>query len=287
MGEIDITQKMLVDYEDVFADICNVLMFNGEQVIYPEFLKETGRTSQYKADDGSIHQEDRDVCKYWQRGNVRISLVGLENQVNKIDYMPHRIIGYDGASYRSQILGEKPYELYPVITLVLYFGFTHWDKPLSLFDEMAVSDNIKPFVNDYKVNLFEIAFLKPEQVQMFKSDFREVADYFVQKRTNKDYNPPTRTINHVDEFLKFMAAMSGDDRFVSVKIPQEKGVVTMCDVVEGFVQQGKAEGAAEDFVKCVEGLMANNSITASEACEMMGRSLSEYEEAKKLLLVNA
>lgn len=57
----------------------------------------------------------------------------------------------------------------------------------------------------------------------------------------------------------------------------------MCDVVEGFVQKGKAE----DFVSCVEGLMANNSITASEACEMMGRKLSEYEEAKKLLLINA
>lgn len=202
-------------------------MFNGEQVIYPEFLKETGRTSQYKADDGSIHQEDRDACKYWQRGNVRISLVGLENQVNRIDYMPHRIIGYDGASYRSQILGEKPYELYPVITLVLYFGFTHWDKPLSVFDEMDVSDNIRPFVNDYKVNLFEIAFLKPEQVQMFKSDFREVADYFVQKRTNKNYRPSKRTITHVDEFLKFMAALSGGQFMKALTGVDENGKPAM------------------------------------------------------------
>lgn len=283
MGEIDITQGRLEEYADVFADICNVLMFNGEPIVLPEQLFETGRTSQYKADDGSIHQEDRDIAKYWQEGHVKISLVGLENQVNKIDYMPRRIIGYDGASYRSQLLGDKPYEKYPVITLVLYFGLTHWDKPTSLFEELTISDKIRPFVNDYKINLFEIAFLKPEQVQMFKSDFREVADYFVQKRANKEYIPSKRTLKHVDEILKFLSAMSGDDRFVSVKISREKGVVTMCDIVDGFVSQGDAR----TLVQCVEALMSSEDITASEACEKLNHSLEDYEKAKEAMFVNA
>ena len=33
MGELDITEKILESYNDVFADIVNVLLFNGEQII--------------------------------------------------------------------------------------------------------------------------------------------------------------------------------------------------------------------------------------------------------------
>ncbi len=33
MSEKDITEKILADYNDVFADIVNVLLFNGEQVV--------------------------------------------------------------------------------------------------------------------------------------------------------------------------------------------------------------------------------------------------------------
>ena len=36
MAEKDITEKILADYNDVFADIVNVLLFNGEQVISPD-----------------------------------------------------------------------------------------------------------------------------------------------------------------------------------------------------------------------------------------------------------
>lgn len=33
MGEKDITEKMLADYNDAFADIVNVLMFKGKRVL--------------------------------------------------------------------------------------------------------------------------------------------------------------------------------------------------------------------------------------------------------------
>ena len=38
MGEQDITEKILESYNDVFADIVNVLLFNGEQIIRPDEL---------------------------------------------------------------------------------------------------------------------------------------------------------------------------------------------------------------------------------------------------------
>ena len=33
MGELDITEKILESYNDVFADIVNVLLLNGQQLI--------------------------------------------------------------------------------------------------------------------------------------------------------------------------------------------------------------------------------------------------------------
>ena len=38
MGQKDITEKLLEDYNDVFADIINGLIFKGEQRILPENL---------------------------------------------------------------------------------------------------------------------------------------------------------------------------------------------------------------------------------------------------------
>ena len=39
MGEKDITEKILEDHNDVFADIINGLIFKGEQRILPESLE--------------------------------------------------------------------------------------------------------------------------------------------------------------------------------------------------------------------------------------------------------
>lgn len=66
MGEKDITEKILEDHNDVFADIINGLIFAGEQRILPESLENTAVHSQYKADDEKVHELERDVAKYWK-----------------------------------------------------------------------------------------------------------------------------------------------------------------------------------------------------------------------------
>ena len=108
-----------------------------------------------------------------------------------------------------------------------------------------------PYVNDYRINLVEVAFLDPETVAKFQSDFRIVADYFVQKRLTDDYVGSEIDITHVDETLKLLGVLAKDDRF-----PEEidamkeekkmKGKVNMCEVLDkiegrGF-EKGKQEG---------------------------------------------
>lgn len=121
MGTKDIVEKTLESYNDVFADIVNTLLFDGKQEVKENELEDQSVRSYYKADD-QVHEMERDVSKRWKYGDVNIACVGIENQTMPDKDMPFRIMGYDGASYREQLLRNKSGQRYPVITIVLYFG---------------------------------------------------------------------------------------------------------------------------------------------------------------------
>lgn len=243
MGQKDITEKILEDYNDVFADIVNVLLFRGNRIVKEESLKETKVKSQYKAEAGKLHEQERDVAKYWQDGNALVAICGLENQTVEEKYMPLRVFSYDGASYRRQLLSENDENpIVPVVSLVLHFGMKEWSSPHNLKGVIDIPKELEPYVNDYKTNIFNIAFLDDETVQMFQSDFRIVADFFVQKRKNKDYVPDEHKIKHVDEMLKLLQVLTGDDRYnVKFSEAEKKEDIKMCDVMERAVNKGKEE----------------------------------------------
>ena len=243
MGQKDITEKILEDYNDVFADIVNVLLFCGNRIVKEESLKETKVKSQYKAEAGKLHEQERDVAKYWQDGNALVAICGLENQTVEEKYMPLRVFSYDGASYRRQLLSENDENpIVPVVSLVLHFGMKEWSSPHNLKGVIDIPKELEPYVNDYKANIFNIAFLDDETVQMFQSDFRIVADFFVQKRKNKDYVPDEHKIKHVDEMLKLLQVLTGDDRYnVKFSETEKKEDIKMCDVMEKAVNKGKEE----------------------------------------------
>ena len=243
MGQKDITEKILEDYNDVFADIVNVLLFRGNRIVKEESLKETKVKSQYKAEAGKLHEQERDVAKYWQDGNALVAICGLENQTVEEKYMPLRVFSYDGASYRRQLLSENDENpIVPVVSLVLHFGMKEWSSPHNLKGVIDIPKELEPYVNDYKANIFNIAFLDDETVQMFQSDFRIVADFFVQKRKNKDYVPDEHKIKHVDEMLKLLQVLTGDDRYnVKFSEAEKKEDIKMSDVMERAVNKGKEE----------------------------------------------
>ena len=202
MGEKDITEKILEDYNDVFADIINGLLFQGEQRVLPEALENISVHSQYKADDEKMHELERDVAKYWKEKEVQLAVCGIENQSRIEKNMPFRIIGYDGAAYRSQLQQERS-KILPVVTIVLYFGTDrHWRSGKNIKSLMEIPTGLDEFVSDYQIKVFEVAWLSEEQISYFQSDFRIVANFFVNKRKNKNYIPDDPTeIQHVDEVL--------------------------------------------------------------------------------------
>ena len=251
MGEKDIAQKILEAHNDVFSDIVNVLLFNGKEVLSAQELEDQSPNSFYKA-DGKLRGLERDVAKRWKMGNIRLACVGLENQTSADSDMPLRVMGYDGAEYRSQLLGDKETKSrYPVVTLVLYYGYKdHWNQPTSLKERLDIPAEFDPYINDYKLNLFEIAFLRREQVELFRSDFRIVADYFVQMRENGDYVPDPRQLQHVQETLHLLSVMTQDNRFEEAyHNAAEGGPQNMCEWLDRVENKGRIEGRAEGELK--------------------------------------
>ena len=242
MGGKDITEKVLEDHNDVFADIINGLLFAGEQRVLPEALENTGIHSQYKAEDEKVHELERDVAKYWKEREVQLAICGIENQSTIEKNMPFRIIGYDGAAYRSQLQQNRK-KILPVVTIVLYFGTDrHWRSGKNIKSLLEIPAGLDEYVSDYQIKVFEVAWLSEEQISHFRSDFRIVANFFVNKRKNKDYIPDDPTeIRHVDEVLKLLQVMTGDERYKQI-FQKKKGVRSMCDVAERLEKRGIEKG---------------------------------------------
>ena len=280
----DITEKMLEKYNDVFADILNVLLFAGGDVVDESALTDALPMSMLKI-DGRVRTQERDIAKYWRKNKINVALFGLENQTVPNKLMPLRVFGYDGAEYVKQSRKENSDRAkYPVITLVLYLGYEkRWNYPKRLFDVLDIDKDIRPYVNDFKINLFEIAYLEREKVDLFKSDFRILADYLYQMRKNRDYIADKTNIGHVEELLTLMSAMTGDNRFEeTINDFKGKEKVNMCEVLDRVeargIEKGRLEGRQEGTINTLISLVKDGILSLDEAAIRADMSAKDFKK---------
>lgn len=315
MAEKDFREKRFEDFDDVFADIINVLLFHGEKRVREDELESGITRSGYKVEDRFAEQE-RDVKKYWRRGQIHLAVYGLENQTGEDPDYIFRDFGYDGAEYRDQVrrrneirrknakllqnaqdqspAAEPIPDFYPVITLVLYFGDTRWKSSLSLKDHLKIPEGLEDYVADYRANLFEIAFLPDEQVQRFQSDFRYVAEYFVATRKRKEGLEPTFSVTlehmkHVEEFIELMNAITNSNRFSTIpNVIQERGEGTMLTILFDEAEArgisiGETKGVEQEKLSNIRRAMKKQHLTEDGAMDYM--DIAEEDRPKYKLLL--
>ncbi|MCD7842114.1 MAG: hypothetical protein LUG56_06550, partial [Lachnospiraceae bacterium] len=110
--------------------------------------------------------------------------------------------------------------------------------------------------------------------------FRIVADYFVQMRKNHDYVPSTEVMNHVEEVLNLMAAVSGDRRF---EIAQNEAAERKVSKMEDWLTRRLNKASAETLVNAVESLINKQGLSLADACDTLDYTVEKYLSAKKLL----
>lgn len=255
MGQKDLREKVLEDYEDVFSDIFNGLLFEDD-VIKQQFLKPSSTESIYKSEDGVYREQRRDVLKeYMSECLLEIGSLGIENQSSIDDYISIRIMGYDYTKYRSQI-DREIYPILPVITIVLNFSDKPWNGTQSLFSIMNIPEEFKSYVQDYKVRVFDIAFLEDNIIERFTSDFKIVAKFFKNKRLEVKNLFGNDKICHIQEFLDLLAVFTNDNRYKDikqelVKIEKEGMGVTMCNVAQALEDKGIEKGKLIQLIELV------------------------------------
>ena len=259
MPEKDAAEKYLEGFNDVFADIINGVVFKGKQVVKATALTDATTSAMYKA-EGTIHEEDRDVAKFWNESFFKVTCFGFENQSAVNPDEPLVVIGYDGAAYKNQVDTDKTVndegkrQRYPVISIVLYFGDEPWNTNKTLRERLTfpdwteypegTEDDYMEFFNDYKVNLVEITKMTDEEIMTrFHGDFRVVAYHF-KHWTEPGYKALDQDLVHVDAVLKMIAVMSGDDAYEKV-IVRGRRPRKLNEYVKKMRQSQRIMGAVE------------------------------------------
>lgn len=247
MGKKDLAEKKLEDYNDVFADIFNTLLF-GEKELDLKGLKTGPTASIYKASGEEMKEQFRDTLKEYQDSErYVIAAYGIENQSGYDAFMPVRVMGYDYGSYRQQMT-EKRLPLYPAVTIVLNFSETRWSQNKSIHEMLQVSEKQMRYIQDYRINVFDIAYLDDETIEKFQSDFKLVARFFKDRRLKIDsFEKNEMIVNHAEAFVELLSVFTGDRTYKeiipNIRREKEEGKdVKMCWVVESYINRGIEQG---------------------------------------------
>lgn len=251
MKEKDITEKKLLSYNDVFADVINGTIFEGQEIVRSEELTDANPVTQFKDDKNTHREQIRDVAKLWEKKGVIFSFIGIENQTSLDRDMILRVISYDGATYKNQIGNEH---IYPVFTIVIYWGKNEWKVPTTLKERIECPTEIIDVVSDYKFKLIDMARLSDEEIDKFRDDFKFIAGVLSKKR---DYRPRNVDVKHPEEVLDLLDAVLGDDRFKQMKseivrIKTEGREVDMCEFLDELEKRGMEKGIEQGIEQGME-----------------------------------
>ena len=257
MAQKDLSEKLLISFNDVFADICNALIFKKTGKINPSDLFPFPTEMLGKQHD-HIRQGYRDVIKLYKRCGIDMMLIGLENQT-KVDYsMVSRMMLYDAMNYATQMdlarqnrkkrkkrkHSKKKTTNLPIISCVLYFGYTRrWTGPRTLHEWLNLPADLANLVNDYKIHVIEVAWLSDEERQMLTGDFRILADALHDLRTIGKIRSNERTVKHARELLMALSAITNTPQFIKTNFNDiASGEIKMCEIMDKYNKQLRDEG---------------------------------------------
>lgn len=279
MGQKDLTQKSLESYPDVFSDVVNALLYRGERVLVPESLQPAPTETLYKDKQGVIRDQFHDVSKYeMENGRIRVQYT-LENETAVNRKMVLRKAGYEGGVYRDQY--DKA-EVYPFVSMVLYWGRSRWSAPRSLHRLFTGMHFRKEYVDNIRLHVYEMAHLSKEVRERFHSDMRIVVDYLAE---GKDYVPTGQKITHLEALLMMLSALTGDVRYEEI-VPElqeeekEKGGIGMCELLDKYENRGVERGIARGM-ECVNELIKR--LIGDGRSDEITRMASDAEYQKRLL----
>ena len=320
MGQMDLYQSDFYEDKCRFADVFNGVLFGGREIMKPEELENEDSVMVGMKRKRNLKKVICDKIRKWKGRYV--SILVLENQ-SYVDYrmvfrvMESEVIGYEkqrkkiyleqqrrNVKFNSHeyLSGMKKGQKYiPIITLVLYVGKNKlWDGAKSLYEMLELDAEIKPFVNDFKINLFDYHDYK--DFSMFKTENRLLFEMLANARNKKKMLRVLKQQTHLGEVDEVSAkAILG---ILNLKIDLAKilkidetgrEVYDMCKAFEDYkedgrqlgLKQGRREGKKEGelmmALKLVKNLMRKKKLSFDEATKYLAISKKLKNELMTLI----
>lgn len=230
MGQKDLAAKRFESSPEVFADIINAFIYEGEQVILPQNLQPAPTESLYSVQNGKLSNQYNDVSKY-------------EIRNGKI------VMQYNGK------------DTFPAITLVLYWGDTMWNPGSDLykfFRRQKIHRKARKYIDNVCLHLYSMKRLPWEIRQRFRSDMRMVVDYLAEGEL---YEATDQEIADLDAMIRMLYALTGEMDFMEylefLQKRLEKGEkITMGYALTKYMERGREQGIQEGVLRCAEAFVA-------------------------------
>lgn len=280
MGKINNELNDFLGDNQEFADLINLCIYQGEQVVAPEELEKEPQMMYPKDHKGKKHEICNDVSKRCRNGSS-YRIYCLENQTAVNYIMPLRIMSYEASRYMEQIkeTGRKREKLcghdwpeissgftkddrlYPVITLVLYWSREPWNGARSLYEMLNLTGEEKrelsPFLQNFRLNLFNIYELQENEncrgqlkyvLRLLKLDQNKRALY-AEISENPEYKKLKLDTGNV------LAALLGSEKIKKCVEEQrkKKGVTfDMCKALDDLCKDAENEGIQRGMEQGIE-----------------------------------
>lgn len=290
MGEKDITEKNFIEHNDIFADIINCFLFDGEHLVDPDDLENSNIQEPVINLDGKIHKIERDICKKWKSKATNFVILGIENQTLPDKTMPFRIMEYDALSYKRQLITSAE-EIAPIVTIVLYYGDRNWNYPCSIKELMSdIPDPLNQYVNDYKIKVINVTNLTKDEINKLESDFKYLAIMLnnLSKRADDinrlDLDTNSGKIKYTDDFINLVSALLGEDVLheVKKKLNKKGGSLELKNIFHTFEDSIREEEQQKAKQKLEEEQQVAEQKSRNTAVYLKGIGLSTQEIAKAL-----
>ena len=147
---MDIESKKFLGQPKNFVSIFNALLFDGQPVLKPEYLKD--ENSELVMNVSSKHV---DIIKRYEDGTY-LDLFVIESQSYVDPSMVARVMEYESVARMRYIRQNLKKHVPMILTVVLYVGESKWNAAKRLSELEIIHPGFEDMFNELKLNLIEL-----------------------------------------------------------------------------------------------------------------------------------
>ena len=147
---MDIESKKFLGQPKNFVSIFNALLFDGQLVLKPEYLKD--ENSELVMNVSSKHV---DIIKRYEDGTY-LDLFVIESQSYVDPSMVARVMEYESVARMRYIRQNLKKHVPMILTVVLYVGESKWNAAKRLSELEIIHPGFEDMFNEFKLNLIEL-----------------------------------------------------------------------------------------------------------------------------------